>query len=76
LQKIKNQYLVQMISGLESNSGVAQFLGNREVYYNDYKFYTKEMALYNAVTKDDLVDVCNRYLQKEKSLYLTIWNKN
>lgn len=76
VQKVKNQYLVHMISGLETNSGVAKFLGNREVFYNDYKFYKKEMDIYNSITKDELISACNKYLKKNKSLYLTIWDKN
>ncbi len=76
LLKIKNQYLVQMISGLETNSGVAKFLGNREVYYNDYNFYKKEMDIYNSVTKEELVTACNKYLKKNKSLFLSIWHKH
>lgn len=76
VQKIKNQYLVDMISGLETNSGVAKFLGNREVYYGDYNFYKKEMEIYNSITKDELVSACNKYLKRENSLFLTIWDKN
>lgn len=76
VQKIKNQYLVHMISGLETNSGVAKFLGNREVYYKDYNFYKKEMDIYNSVTKQELVAACNKYLKKDKSLFLSIWDKH
>lgn len=76
VQKIKNQYLVHMISGLETNSGVAKFLGNREVYYKDYNFYKKEMDIYNSVTKSELVTACNKYLKRNKSLFLSIWHKH
>lgn len=75
VQKIKNQYLVHMIRGLETNSGVAKFLGNREIYYDDYNFYKKEMDIYNSITKGELVAACNKYLKKNKSIFLSIWDK-
>jgi len=76
VQRIKNQYLVDMLSGLETNSGVASFLGNREVYYGDYNFYKKEIGIYNSVTVTELKAACEKYLKKENSIFLSIWNKN
>ena len=65
-----------MLDGLNSNSGVASFLGNREVYYGDYGFYKKEFEIYNSVSVDELKDACRKYLKKDNSLFLSIWNKN
>lgn len=76
VQRIKNQYLVDMLSGLETNSGVAGFLGNREVYYGDYNFYKKEIDIYNSVSVTELQEACKKYLKKENSIFLSIWNKN
>jgi zinc protease len=76
VQRIKNQYLVQMLSGLETNAGVASFLGNREIYYGDYNFYKKELDIYNSVTVDELKSACSQYLTKKNSIFLSIWNKN
>lgn len=76
VQKVKNQYLVGMISGLETNSGVAKFLGNEEVFYGDYSFYKKEMEIYNSITKEELVGACQKYLTSNKSIFLSIWDKN
>lgn len=76
VQKIKNQYLVDMIAGVETNSGVAKFLGNREIFYGDYSFYQKEIEIYNSISKKELIAACNKYLRKDKSIYLTIWDKN
>lgn len=76
LQKVKNQYLVQMISGLETNAGIAGFLGNREVYYNDYNFYKKELEIYNSVTVEELKNACAKYLTKKNSIFLSIWKNH
>lgn len=76
VQKVKNQYLVQMISGLETNAGIAGFLGNREIFYGDYNFYKKEIEIYNSITVEELKTACAQYLTKENSVYISIWNKN
>lgn len=74
--KVKNQYLLDMISGLDTNAGVARFLGDRQVYYGDYKFYDKEFEIYNSVTVDELKKACVKYLKKKNALFLSIWNKH
>lgn len=76
VQRIKNQYLVQMLSGLETNAGIASFLGNREIYYGDYNFYKKELETYNSVTVNELKEACAKYLTKKNSIFLSIWNQN
>jgi len=76
LEKVKNQYLVDMLSSLDTNAGVARFIGDREFYYNDYNFYKKEMDLYNAVTIESLKNACQKYLKRSSSHFLSIWNKN
>lgn len=74
LQKVKNQYLVSMISGLDTNEGIARFIGDREFYYGDYIYYKKEIENYNAVTVDMLKTACQKYLTAANSHYITIWN--
>jgi zinc protease len=76
VQKIKNQYLVQMLSGLDTNAGVARFIGDREIFYGDYNFYKKEFSIYNSVSVEELKAACDKYLKKENSIFLSIWNKH
>ena len=76
IQKVKNQYLYSSMSGLDTNSGIAEFLGNREVYYGDYNFYKKEMRVYDSITMQELKDVCEKYIKNKSALTLSIWNKN
>jgi zinc protease len=76
LEKVKNQYLVSSLSGLDTNAGIAKYLGNYEVYYGDYNFYKKELEIYNNVSLEDVRSVCRKYLVKENSIFLSIWNKN
>ena len=76
VQKIKNSYLLDMLSSFESNAGIAKFFGDREVYYGDYNFYKKELENYQSVTEEELKDACKKYLKKENSIFLSIWNKH
>lgn len=76
LQKIKNQYMVDMLGGLDTNSGIARFIGDREFYYKDYKFYKKEMGIYNSIDEAQLKATCKKYLVPKKSVFLSIWNKH
>ena len=76
LEKVKNQYMVDFVSGLDTNAGVARSIGDREFYYNDYEFYKKELSHYMNITKKDLEDVCRKYLNPKNSIFLSIWNKH
>ena len=76
VQKVKNQYLVSMLSGLDTNDGIASFLGDREVYFNDYEFYKREMDIYNSVTVEEVKNVCQKFLLKKNSMFFSIWKNN
>lgn len=76
LQKTKNQYYVSYYDELDSNGGVAQLIGQREVFYNDYKFYLKELEAYNSITVSELKKSCREIFNSNKSIFLTIWAGN
>lgn len=76
LQKTKNQYYVSYYDELDSNAGVAQLIGQREIFYNDYKFYLKELEIYNSITLSELKKACNDIFNSNKSIFLTIWAGN
>ena len=76
LQKVKNQYFIDMVSGLDTNAGVAKFIGDREFFYDDYRFYSNELQTYRSITTSELKTACEKYLVKDKHLFISIWNKN
>lgn len=76
LQKVRNSYLVSLYSRLKKNSGVAEFLGNREIFLGDYKMYKKEIEYYESATVEDIQRVCREYLKPERSMFITIWEKH
>lgn len=76
LQKVKNQYFIEMLSGLDTNAGIAKFIGDREFYFGDYSFYKKELEIYQAITMQELKSACKDYLVKDKHIFISIWNKH
>lgn len=76
LLKIKNQYLVSMLSGLDNNAGIARFLGDHDTYYGHYNFYKDEMRIYNSISVDEVKSACQKYLREENSIFLNIWKNN
>ncbi|MCO4793118.1 MAG: insulinase family protein [Bacteriovoracaceae bacterium] len=76
VQKTKNQYLIGYYSDIQTNAGVAQFLGLRESLFNDYNFYKKELDIYNSITVDEVKTVCNELFKGGKNIYVTVWDKH
>lgn len=75
IQKIKNNYLVDLYSGLDTNAGLAQFLGDRQMLMGDWKFYKKELELYEKVTVEDVKNVCLEVFEKN-SVFVSVWNQH
>lgn len=76
VQKTKNQYLVQYYSELQTNSGVASFVGLRENFYGDYSFYNKELEIYQSITADQVKKACHNIFDKNEYIFLSVWDKN
>lgn len=76
LQKTKNQYLVSYLSGIESNSGVAQFLGLRENIFGDYSYYKKELDIYNSISVEEVRKSCQNLFQGNKYIMVSSWNRH
>ncbi len=76
LQKTKNKLLVEYYGELNTNYGVASFLGLRENFFNDFKYYEKELTTYESITLEEVVSVCKEYFTKNNYALINIWNKN
>jgi len=76
LQKTKNQYLVGYMSQIDTNAGMAHFIGLREKFYGDYSFYKKEMEIYKSITVEELTKTCEEVFKGDKNIFLSVWNKN
>lgn len=76
LQKTKNQYMLGYVSEIETNDGVAQFLGLREAFFKDYRYYKKEIEVYNSITVDEVKQSCQTLFNSGKHILVSIWNKH
>ncbi|MFP5386338.1 MAG: M16 family metallopeptidase [Bacteriovoracia bacterium] len=75
IQKIKNNYLVDLYGGLNSNAGIAQFLGDRQMLMGDWRFYKTELELYEKVTVEDVKSVCHETFVKN-NVFVSVWNQH
>lgn len=75
IQKIKNNYLVDLYSGLDTNAGLAQFLGERQLLFGNWRKYQEELALYEKVTVEDVKNVCLE-ITNSKSVFVSVWSKH
>ncbi len=76
VQKIKNQYLVGRFKEIQTNSGVAGFIGNRELFFGDFNFYKKELEAYKTITSEEVKRACENLFDNQEYVYVSIWNKH
>jgi len=76
LQKTKNQYMISYYEQLQSNAGVARFLGFRENFFGDYNYYKKELDIYNSMTIQDVMSACKSLFKNNRGMFLSVWNKH
>ncbi|TET68831.1 MAG: insulinase family protein [Candidatus Zixiibacteriota bacterium] len=72
LQKAKNQLEAEFIFDLESNSDKGEWVGYYETVLGDYSIMFEEPAKYQAVTAEDVVRVCKKYLDKKNRTVVTL----
>lgn len=69
-QKVKNQVQTQFVSSNASMAGIAESLANYEVYFGDANLINTEIEKYNKVTRQDLLNVAKKYLNKDNRVVL------
>lgn len=76
LQKTKNQYLVGYYDELNTNAGLASFLGLRENFFGDYRHYLKELETYSSIKIDEVKEVCQDVFADQEQIFLSVWDKH
>ena len=76
LAKTKNQYLIDYYAGIQTNAGVAQFLGMREMYFNDYNYYKKEFEIYESIGLEEVKQSCQNTFKDRDYIMVSVWNKH
>ncbi len=75
IQKIKNNYLVDLYAGLDTNAGLAQFLGERQMLFGDWRKYKDELRLYEKVSTEDVKVLCRETFSKQ-AVFVSVWNQH
>ncbi|MCY4645024.1 MAG: pitrilysin family protein [Bacteriovoracales bacterium] len=76
VEKVKNQYLTGYFHSFETNSGLAELVGLREVLYGDPFYFHRELKRYLETTPDQIKEVCRETLEKNSPLTVSVWNKH
>jgi predicted Zn-dependent peptidase len=69
-QKVKNQVATSFVSANATMAGIAESLANYEVYFGDADLINTELARYQKVTREDILNVAKKYLNKDNRVVL------
>ncbi|MDQ3279408.1 MAG: insulinase family protein, partial [Bacteroidota bacterium] len=69
-QKVKNQIETGFVSSNATMAGIAESLANYEVYFGDANLINTELTRYQKVTRQDLLNVAKKYLNKDNRVVL------
>ncbi len=69
-QKVKNQITSDIVSSKATMAGIAESLANNEVYFGDANLINTELEKYNKVTREDVLNVAKKYLNKDNRVVL------
>lgn len=69
-QKVSNQVESAFVSSNGTMAGIAESLANYEVYFGDANLINTELEKYKKVTKDDMLNVAKKYLNKDNRVVL------
>ena len=69
-QKVKNHITTEMVNSKATMAGIAESLANNEVYFGDANLINTELEKYNKVTRQDVLNVAKKYLNKDNRVVL------
>jgi predicted Zn-dependent peptidase len=69
-QKVKNQITTDLVNSKATMAGIAESLANNEVYFGDANLINTELEKYNKVTREDVLKVAKKYLNKDNRVVL------
>jgi predicted Zn-dependent peptidase len=69
-KKVKNQITTELVASNGTMAGIAESLANYEVYFGDANLINTELAKYNKVTREDVLAVAKKYLNKDNRVVL------
>ncbi|MBN8835884.1 MAG: insulinase family protein [Sphingobacteriia bacterium] len=69
-QKVKNQITTEFVTRNSTMEGIAETLANYEVYFGDANLINTEIEKFNKVTREDVLNVAQKYLNKDNRVVL------
>lgn len=69
-QKVKNQIATDLVSKRATMAGIAESLADNEVYFGDANLINTELDKYNKVSREDVLSVAKKYLNKDNRVVL------
>jgi zinc protease len=76
LSKAKNQFLLGYYKAIQTNSGVASFLGSNENFMGSYDFYKQELAVYDQITAEEVRSACKKIFSSDEHIFISLWDKH
>jgi zinc protease len=70
-QKVKNQIESNFVQRNASMAGIAESLANYETYFGDANLINTEIEKFRQVTREDIMNVAKKYLNKDNRVVLT-----
>ena len=70
LQKLKNKYENNYVSGNASVEGIADNLASFYLLYGDVNLINTEIEMYNSITREEIRDIAKKYLNPNQRLLL------
>lgn len=68
--KVKNQINTDFVTKNATMAGIAETLANYQVYFGDANLINTEIDRYNQVTREDILNVAKKYLNKDNRVVL------
>lgn len=68
--KVRNQITTEFVTRNATMAGIAETLANYQVYFGDANLINTEISRYNKVTREDLMNVARKYLNKDNRVTL------
>jgi predicted Zn-dependent peptidase len=69
-KKVQNQIESEFVSRNATMAGIAESLANYQVYFGDANLINTEIEKYRKVTRQDLMNVAKKYLNKDNRVVL------
>ncbi|MCF6280336.1 MAG: insulinase family protein [Flavobacteriaceae bacterium] len=70
MEKLKNKFLNQFVNSNSSVEGIAHSLASFYMLHGDINLINNKLDIYNAITREEIKEVANKYLKPNQRLIL------